>query len=347
MAKASVNIDALSRQLIEQARRGEFSSVYLLMGDEPYYPDLVCDAIIESCIPEEEKDFNETVCYGSDVDADAVVSAARRYPMMAERQLVVLKEAQLMKDIEKLQYYCAQPLDSTVFVVLLHRASVDKRKAFYKSVQKTGVVLESPQLRDYEISEWIIRHFAERGVKIDPRAAALMGESVGTDLCAIAVEADKMLKNLPEGASAVSVEDVERNVGVSRQFSIFELTKALSLHDAAGAVRIATYVGSGAKFAMPQATAALFTHFYRILRYGALLAQHRNPSPEDKARVLAGVNPYFYREYDTAVRNYPLPRCMRVISLLREYDYRGKGGDGGDVDGGQMLLELVVKILNV
>ena len=347
MAKTTVNIDALSRQLIEEARRGEFRSVYLLMGDEPYYPDLVCDAIIENCISEEEKDFNETVCYGSDVDADMVVSAARRYPMMAERQLVVVKEAQMMKDIEKLQYYCAQPLDSTVFVVLLHRASVDKRKAFYKSVQKVGVVLDSPTLRDYEISNWLIKHFAEKGVNIDPRAAALMGESVGTDLCANAVEADKMLKNLPEGTTSVSVADVERNVGVSRQFSIFELTKALSLHDAAGAVRIATYVGSSAKFAMSMATAALFTHFYRILRYGALLAQQRSPSPEDKAKALAGVNPYFYKEYDTAVRNYPLARCMRVISLLLEYDYRGKGGDGGDVDGGEVLLELVVKILNV
>lgn len=346
MAKMSVSVDALARQLIEEARRGDFRKVYLLMGDEPYYPDLVCDAIVANCIEEDQKDFNETICYGSDVNADAVVSAARRFPMMAERQLVVVKEAQQMKDIEQLQYYCLQPLDTTVFVVLLHRASVDKRKAFYKGVQKVGVILDSPSLRDYEITDWIIRHFTERGLRIDTRAAQLMGEFAGTDLCTIAVETDKMIKNLPEGSHDVKIEDVERNVGVSRQFSIFELTKALSVRDAATAVRIATFIGSSAKFAMPLATNALFTHFYRILRYASILGRGRAPSNEEKRAALAGVNPYFYREYDEAVRNYPLHKCMRIISLLNEYDYKGKGGDGGESVPGEMLVELVVKILN-
>ncbi len=347
MAKSSVNIDALSRQLISDARSGVFKPVYLLMGDEPFYPDMICDAIIENCVDEGFKDFNEYIFYGSDADAEKVISAARQFPMMSERTLVVLKEAQLMKDLENLSLYCAAPLDSTVLVVLLHKASVDKRKQFYKSVQKCGVVVESPMIRDYEIANWIISYFAGRGLQIAPQAAALMGESAGTELGTIAVETDKMLKNLPEGTVSISVEDVEKNIGVSRQFSIFELTKELSYRNAPKAVRIATYVGSAAKFAMPMATSSLFTHFYRILRYGALLQNDPRPAPDAKARALAGVNPYFYREYDDAVRNFPVRKCMAVISLLKEYDFKGKGGDVGDVSQGDLLVELVTKILNI
>lgn len=346
MAKSGVNVDALAKQLAEDAAKGVFKPVYLLMGDEPYYPDMVCDAIVKNCIDESFKDFNEVICYGSEVNAEQVISCARQYPMMSERLLVVVKEAQLMKDIEQLSYYCASPLDSTVLVVLLHKGSVDKRKSFYKSVQKVGVIVDSPAVRDYEITSWIINYYRSRGLSIDPQAAQLLGESAGTDLCTIAVETDKLMKNLPEGTTQVSVADIEKNVGVSRQYSIFELTKALSEKDAAKAIRVATYVGSAAKFAMPMATPALFTHFYRILRYATLLAQKPNYTSEDKAKALAGLNPYFYREYDMAVRNYPLPKCMKVISLLCEYDFKAKGGEVGDVAPGTLLVELVSKILN-
>lgn len=346
MAKGSVSVAAVCRQLIDDARKGVFKPVYLLMGDEPYYPDLVCNAIVENCIDEYEKDFNETICYGSEVDADMVTSAARRYPMMADRQLVVVKEAQLMKDYDQLSYYCAAPLDTTVFVVVFHKASVDKRTSFYKNALKNGVVVESPAIRDYEISSWISEYFASKGVNIDPSAAVLMGESAGTDLSTIAAETDKLFKSLPEGVKNISVEDVERNVGVSRQFSIFELTKALSYRDAAKAVRVATYIGSSAKFSLAAATSALFLHFNRILRYGALLKVNRNPSAEEKAKALAKVQPFFYREYDEAVRKYPVQRCMQVISLLKEYDFKSKGGDAGEATDGMLLLELVTKILN-
>lgn len=346
MAKSTVNIGSLAGQLIADARRGVFKPVYLLMGDEPYYPDLICDAIIEHCVDESFKDFNEYIFYGSDSDAEKVISAARQFPMMSDRVLVVLKDAQLMSDLESLSLYCAAPLDSTVLVVLLRGASVDKRKQFYKSVQKCGVVVDSPAVREYEIAEWIRRYFEERGLQISPEAAALMGENIGTGLGAVTVETSKMLKNLPEGAVNITVEDVERNIGISRQYSVFELTRALSAHDSS-AVRIACHVGSAAKFAMPMATSLLFTHFYRILRYGALLQQSPRPSSEAKAKALAGVAPYFYREYDEAVRFYPVRKCMAVISLLKEYDYKGKGGDGADVSAGDLLMELVTKILNI
>lgn len=346
MAKSAVDVGSLSRSLIEDARKGVFKPVYLLMGDEPFYPEAVCDAIVANCVDESFKDFNEVICYGADVNASQVISAARQYPMMSERLLVVVKEAQLMKDLESLSLYCSEPLESTVLVVLMHKASADKRKAFYKSVQKVGVVVDSPAVRDYELPGWISSYYSSRGLRIDPDAAALLAESTGTDLGTIAVETDKMLKNLPEGCSRVTASDVEKNVGISRQYSIFELNKELSSKNAAKAVKIARHLGSSAKFAMPMATASLYTQFYRILKYGALLSRNPNPTAEQKASVL-GVSPYFFREYDAAVRNYPVPKAMKVISLLSEYDYLGKGGDGGNLPAGELFVELTVKILNV
>ncbi len=316
------------------------------MGEEPYYPDLVCNAIMDNCLQDWEKDFNETICYGADVDADAVATAAMRYPMMADRQLVVVREAQAMKDIEALEPYCSRPLESTVLVLCLHGASLDKRKALYKTILKKGVVVESLALRDYEVPRWIPEYYAGRGLQIEPEAAALLAEFAGTDLSRIAVETDKMVKNLPEGATLVTVKDVETNVGISREFSIFELTRQLSFRNAPAALRTAAFIGEGAKFALPMATSALFTHFNRILRYEAILQKNPNPTQDLKIKAL-GVAPFFFKEYDAAVRNYPLPKCMTAISLLNEYDFKGKGGDAGEATPAALLMELTTKLLNV
>ena len=346
MAKGFAEIDSLCREIVKEACEGVFKPVYLLMGDEPYYVDMVCDAILDNCIDESERDFNQTVCYGSDVDADTVVTAARRYPMFADRQLVVVKEAQMMKSLEDLALYCAKPLDSTVLVIAMHGARADKRKSLYKNVSKIGVVVDSTQLKDYEMPRWISMYYQGKGMNIAPDAAALLGEYAGTDLNKIAIETDKMLKNLPEGVRDVSVSDIEKNVGISRQFSIFELTKELSMKNSVKALRTAAYIGSAAKFAMPMAVSALYTHFYRILKYGALLMKNPRPGNDQKAKVL-GVNPYFFAEYDTAVRNYPVKKCMAVIALLKEYDYKGKGGDVGEASPAELMVELTARILNI
>ena len=346
MAKGFVETDAQCRQIVEDARKGIFSPVYLLMGDEPYYVDMVCDAVLEYCLDESERDFNQTVCYGADVNADAVITAARRYPMFAERQLVVVKEAQMMKTLEELAIYCQNPLESTVLVIAMHGASADKRKSLYKSVSKIGTVVDSQALRDYEMPKWISMFYKSKGLDIAPDAAALLAEHAGTDLNKISIETEKMLKNLPEGAVTVSSSDIEKNVGISRQFSIFELTKELSFRNSAKALRIAAYIGSSAKFSMPMAVSALYTHFYRILKYGALLMKTPRPMNDQKSKVL-GVNPYFFSEYDTAVRNYPLNKCMAVIALLKEYDVKGKGGDVGEATPEELMIELVARILNV
>jgi DNA polymerase-3 subunit delta len=346
MAKGFQDTDSLCRELVEDARKGVFKPVYLLMGDEPYYVDMVCDAIVQYCLDESERDFNQTICYGADVDADTVITAARRYPMFADRQLVVVKEAQMMKTLEDLAVYCQKPLDSTILVLAMHGASADKRKSLYKTVSKMGVVVDSQALRDYEVPRWIPMFFKSKGLGITPDAAALLAEHAGTDLAKISIETEKMLKNLPEGTVEVNASDIEKNVGISRQFSIFELTKELSFKNAAKALRIASYIGSSAKFAMPMAVSALYTHFSRILKYEALLMQNPHPGNDQKAKVL-GVNPYFFQEYDTAVRNYPLKKCMAVIALMKEYDFKGKGGETGEATPAELMVELTAKILNI
>lgn len=345
--KTSVNVASQCRDLIDKIKAGEFSPIYLLMGDEPYYLDMVAGAVIENALDEFSRDFNETICYGADVDSDTVITAARRFPMMAERQLVVVKDAQAMRDLEKLSVYCENPLDSTILVLLMRGASADKRKALYKQCSKNGVVVESNSLRDYEMPGWISQYFSSRGLDISPDAAALLAEYAGTDMSKIVVETDKLLKNLPEGTSKVSSADIERNVGISREYSVFELTKELSFKNGAKAIAIATRLGESPRFAMPMAVSAMYTHFSRILKYAALKEKSRYPDKTQVAAALQGVNPFFWKEYDVAVTNYPVRKAMAAISLLCEYDYKGKGGDAGEATAGELLVELTMKLLNL
>lgn len=345
MAVKFTELESQCRQIINDVKNGNFVPVYLLMGTEPYYPDLVCDEIMKFALTDSERDFNQTVFYGLDTDAGTVASECRSYPMMAERRLVVVKEAQSMKTLEDLATYASDPMESTVLVILMHGASADKRRALYKNVQKKGVVLVSDALRDYEMPQWITSFYKSRGLDIEPAAAALLAEYAGTDMSRIMLETEKMQKNLPEGTVRVNAADIEKNVGISRQFSVFELTKALSYMKAEKALKIAAYIGNGPKFMLLLATAPLYTHFYRILKYEAALLKNPAMSKADRAKLL-GVNPYFMEEYDVAARNYPIRRCMKVISLLEEYDFKGKGGDSGEASQGDLLMELVSKILN-
>lgn len=345
MAVKFTELESQCRQIINDVKNGNFVPVYLLMGTEPYYPDLVCDEIIKYALTDSERDFNQTVFYGLDTDAGTVASECRSYPMMAERRLVVVKEAQSMKTLEDLATYASDPMESTVLVILMHDASADKRRALYKNVQKKGVVLVSDALRDYEMPQWITSFYKSRGLDIEPAAAALLAEYAGTDMSRIMLETEKMQKNLPEGTVRVNAADIEKNVGISRQFSIFELTKALSYMKAEKALKIAAYIGNGPKFMLLLATAPLYTHFYRILKYEAALLKNPAMTKADRAKLL-GINPYFMEEYDVAARNYPIRRCMKVISLLEEYDFKGKGGGSGEASQGDLLMELVSKILN-
>lgn len=342
MAKAN-DAAAAARAIIQDIRKGIFAPVYLLMGEEPYYVDMVTEAILANALADDERDFNQLVCYGADLTGEDIISNARRYPMFAERSVVVVKEAQAVKGLDTLSIYTEAPLDSTV-LVLVYRGSCDKRKALYKSIQKHGVVLESVPVKDYAMASWIESFYADKGLAIDGDAASLLAESAGTDLGRVASETEKMLRNLPEGTTRITAKDIETNVGISREFSIFELTRQLSYRQIPQALRTASYVASAAKFAMPMATAMLYMHFNRILRYNALLLRGINPSTDEKVRA-TGAAPFALKEYETAARNYPLRKCMAIIALIRDYDFKGKGGDTGEATPKELFIELITKIL--
>lgn len=344
MAKGGSDTAVRYREIIQDIRAGRFSPVYLLMGEEQYYINKVYGALMDNVLDEDEKDFNLTVFYGADVSGADIANAASRYPMMAQRQMVAVREAQAAKKLDDLSKYAASPLDTTVLVLCYMGKTLDKRTALYKEISKNGTVLESSPVRDYELPRWISSHFSSIGYSIQPEAAALLGEYAGTDLSKIALEGEKIIKSLAPDNNEITVRDIEQNVGITRQFSIFELTKALSYKDSAKAFRIAAYLGADPRFAFPAATSALFLHFFRILKFEAFMKKYPSASPAEKAKEI-GVNPYFLSEYETAARNYPVRKCMAAIAEIKEYDFKGKGGDCGEATWGELLLELVSRLL--
>ena len=351
MAKVSTDTTAQFRALRDEILGGTIKPFYLLFGKEHYYIDELCSLIMEKALPPEERDFGQVVWYGQDVTASQVVSAARQFPMMVSRQVVVVKEAQMMHKLEDIAVYFDAMMPSTVLVICYKTPndisksskSIDKRTTFYKQACKAGVVFESNQVPDYRMPAWIESYFRERGLTITPDGAALMAESAGIDISRIVSETDKLLKVLPDGTTSVTASDIAANVGLSRDYSAFELTKALSLKDKMKCYRIVHFFSeSDKRFPIQMTMAALSSHFLKILRYHALLA-----AGVPRAEILSqlGINPYFGSEYDRAVRNYPVRKTMKIISLLREYDYKSKSTAGSATADGALLSELISKIL--
>ena len=351
MAKTTTDTVQEYKALREEIERGDIKPFYLLFGKEHYYIDELCRLLMEKVIPPEERDFGQIVYFGADVTANQVVSTARQYPMMIERQLVVVKEAQMMKKVEDIGVYFEGIQPTTVLVICYKTPNdptksgknIDKRSTFYKQAKKIGVAFESNQIPDYRVARWIDGYLAGEGLRIDPDAAALLAESAGADLQKITLAIDKLRKMLPEDRRRITAQDIEENVGMSRDYSVFELTKALSMKDAAKAFRIVHFFGEAPKrFPIQMTVAALSGHFIRLLRFHALLQ-----SGVSRSDILTqlGINPYFAGEYDAALRNYPVKKTMRAVALLREYDRRSKSNTRGEATDGDLLKELIAKIL--
>ena len=352
MAKQSIDTTRKFQALRDEILAGDLKPFYLLFGKEHYYIDELCRLIQEQALPPEERDFGQVVYYGADVTPAQVVSVARQFPMMVSRQVVVVKEAQQMDGIEELGVYLDAMMPTTVLVVCFKTnndiarskgRNIDKRTSFYKKACSVGVVFESEQIPDYRMPRWIEEYFASRGLKISPDAAALLAEFAGVDIAKIVMETDKLVKVLPPDTPLVTSADIAANVGMSRDYSAFELTKALSLKDAPRCYRIVHFFAESEKrFPLVVIMAALSSHFLKLLRYHALLAEGL---PRNEILSQLGINPYFGGEYDQAIRNYPLKKTMRVISQLREYDQRSKSSARGSASDGELLTELVSKIL--
>ncbi len=327
--------------ILTDLKANKYAPVYFLMGEEPYFIDQIAHYIDKNVLDESQKEFDQTVVYGRDIDVPTLIATARRYPMMSPSQVVIVKEAQDMKKIEDLEKYIANPQPSTILVIEYKYKKVDKRKAFYKTIKKNAVILESDKLYDNKVPGWIEEYVGQHGYKIGPKASLLISDSLGNDLGKIANEIGKIFISLPKG-QAITEDIIENNIGISKDFNIFELQTALIRKDIYKANQIANYFAANPKeHPFVVTITVLFNFFTKVL----LLQYSQNESPQALAGKL-GVNPYFLKDYQQAAKVYSRAKIAKIISHLRIYDLRFKGVDNISTTDGELLKELLFKILH-
>ena len=338
MAKQGITYE----QIISDLHRKSYSPIYLLMGDEAYYIDQITDYIQNEILDESQKEFDMTVVYGKDTEMTTIVNASKRYPMLSPYQVVIVKEAQMIKDWETLQYYIQKPLATTILVFAYKYGTPDKRKKWVLDISKTGVVFESQKLRDYEMSAWINKYLRTKNVTADEKAVVMLTDFLGTDLSKVVNEIDKLLLTMPANTNRISPEHIEKNIGISKDFNVFELQTALINKDILKANRIIRYFADNKKTnPMLMVLAQLFSYFSNIMLYHYL--------PDKTQSAVASelkINPYFVKDYQKAAQTFGAWKTMNIISLIRETDARGKGIESNGVEDGELMKELIYKILH-
>ena len=328
------------KDIVSQIKNGNIKPIYLLTGDEPYYIDKISEFIDQNVLDESEKGFNQVVLYGKDVTIEDIVSQAKRYPMMAERQVVIVKEAQdLNRTIEQLVSYAQNPQPSTVLVLNYKYKKIDKRKALYKAISKVGVVFESKKLYDNQVPDWIRRVLVGQNYGIVPKAAQMLGEFLGTDLSKIDNELTKLKIILPSGTQ-ITPEHIEAHIGISKDYNIFELRKAIGQRQVQKAFQIANYFAENPKASPFVLTvSSLFSFFNQLLTLHGL----NDKSPRSVASALK-INPYFTNEYITAARHFPMKKVSAIIADIRTLDLKGKGVNANAIPESDLLKELLVRV---
>lgn len=333
------------QRILTDLKAGRVKPCYVLMGEEPFYVDLIDKYIVNNLLTPDQQGFNQFVLYGNSATAAQVLDYAKRFPMMSERQVVVVREAQQMRDLDPFTAYFKHPNPSTVLVLCFRAKMVDKRTSFWKEAAKSCEVLESSPIREGETALWIIDYLADRKLQIDRTAAMLLSDFLGTDLGRIAMELDKLQLLLPQGEQTISVSMVEQSVGVNRDFSPFALTTYLSSRNFAKIQPIAQYFGENPKtYPLVMLISIMLPHFTRVLKYHAVRYEQPNlPASEMAAAV--GVSPYFMREVESAARHYSFAQTVRIIRLLCQYDGRYKSSDRGEATDGELLMEMLCKMM--
>ena len=328
------------KQIVTDIRNGNIKPIYFLFGEEPYYIDKIAQFIEKNVLTEEEKGFNQMVLYGKEVSIDEIIGNAKRYPMMADRQVVIVKEAQeLSRTIEKLSDYAENPQPTTVLVICYKYKKLDKRKKLYKSVGKYGVLFESKKLYENQVSEWLRKVLHGKGYSISHKAAILLVEYLGTDLSRINNELEKLTLVLPK-ESQITPADIEEHIGISKDYNNFELKKAIGEKDFLKATRIINYFGHNPKENPFILTVSLLHNFFsQLLQYHGL----NDHSPKSVASALR-INPYFVGEFQLAAKNYSMKKVSAIVSHLREMDLKGKGVGANSLSQSDLLKELLVKI---
>ena len=328
-------------QILNEIHQKQFAPVYFLTGDEPYFIDMISDTIENEALDEADRAFNQIVVYGRDVDVETIANHARSFPMMGERMVVIVKEAQDVKNLENFEPYLDTIPDTTLLVFVYKYKKFDKRKTLAKKIEKKGVWFESKALRDYNIPGWIQSYLKGEGYSITPKATQMLADFLGTDLHKIANELKKLTITLPKNKS-IDDADVERNIGISKDYNVFELQNAIGSRDVLKANRIVNYFGDNGKDNPLLVTAInLYSFFTKVMK----LHCAQDKSQGNLAAVL-GVNPYFVKDYQLAARNYPPQTCIRNISILREFDMKSKGYESGDVSEKDLYREMIFKLMH-
>jgi DNA polymerase-3 subunit delta len=330
-------------EIISDLKNRIFKPVYFLAGEEPYYIDLITEYIQDKVLAEDEKAFNQIILYGDDTNIAAIIDTARRFPMMASHQVLIIKEAQSLKKLDELMIYLENPLLSTILVFSYKYKTIDKRTKLYKTLESHSAYFESARIRDYLIPAWIERYLMVKGIKADPSASAMLTEYLGTDLHKIVNELDKLIITLPAGKPVITTTLVEKNIGISKDYNNFELQKAISEKNILKANMIIHHFANNPKDnPITLSIASLFGFFSKLLTFHYLTDKSKN-----NAAAVLKINPFFVKDYENSVSKYNVSKTVQIISLLRTYDMKSKGyGDPG-TEPGDLLKELVFRILHL
>ena len=328
--------------ILRELKKGEYRPVYYLMGEESYYIDLIADYIATHALDEVEREFNQQIIYGGETEIGQVVNAAKCFPMMADRRVVIVREAQQMRNIDGLSFYLKQPLKSTVLVLCHKHGVIDRRKKLASEIEKVGgVVFNSRKLRDYQLPQFINSYLSQHNTNVEAKASAMLADFVGTDLSRLTGEMDKLIIALPEGQRTITPELVEQNIGISKDYNNFELRSAIIERDIVRAQRIVKFFRDNPKNNPVQVTlTVLFNYFSN------LMLAHYSPERTEQgiAKQLELKNTWQAREYVAGLRAFSARKTMEIIHLLRQADARSKGMGGGAMD--DVLRELVVRMLH-
>ncbi len=332
----------MHEQILQSLKQKKYAPIYFLMGEEPYYIDLISDYIQYEILDESQREFDLSVLYGKDVDIVTVINAAKRFPMMSPYQILIVKEAQHIKDLDKLQFYIQHYAPATILVICYKYGTVDGRKKWVNELKKTGVLFESKKLRDYEMSAWIAKYAKSKDLQIEEKAMVMLTDFLGTDLSKVANELDKLAITKPAGSNRITPEIIEKNIGISKDFNVFELQDALIKKDVLKANRIINYFADNKKAnPIQMVIAQLFGFFSNLMIFHYL--------PQKTAEAAAAefkIHPFIARNYLTAAKSFNAWKTMNIITSIRETDARSKGIDNVSADEGDLLKELVFKILH-
>lgn len=326
-------------KIINDIKSGNIKPIYFFMGEEAYYIDKLTEYIEKNVLSEDEKGFNQMVIYGRDTTIEDIVSNAKRYPMMADRQVVIVKEAQeLSRTIDNLDAYVLNPQPTTVLVIAYKYKTLDKRKKLVKSVAKQGVLFESKKMYENQVGTWINRVLSGKGYAIEPKANAMLVEFLGNDLGKISNELDKLQIILPK-SHMITPKDIEENIGFSKDFNNFELLNAIGSKNQFKAYQIADYFAQNPKDnPLIVTTSTVFGFFVKLLKFHGL----KDKNPKLAAPIL-GVSPFFMKDYETGLRNYPMKKVSAIVGALRDIDLKSKGVGANSISTGDLLKELLVK----